>query len=91
MMNLEVSITRPDALRPGLATMVIDMYYGHDIAPVAFWAIVMAGFAYLVTRKRAIALWAGGLVLLHEAVDLLSGFPHFVLGPGTSSDAGRAG
>jgi len=81
--GVEVMAPGPDALRPGFATMVIDMSYSHDIVPVVFWAIVMAGFAYLVTGKSAIALWAGGLVLLHEAADLLSGFPHFVHGPGT--------
>lgn len=81
--GVEVMGPGPDALRPEFATMVIDTPYSHDIVPVTFWALVMAGIAYLITRKRAIALWAGGLVLLHEAADLLSGFPHFVFGPGT--------
>lgn len=81
--GVEVMAPGPGATRPGFATMVIDMSYSHDIVPVTFWAILMAGFAYLITRSRAVALWAGGLVLLHEVADLVSGFPHFVLGPDT--------
>lgn len=81
--GVEVMAPGPGATRPAFATMVIDMSYSHDIVPVAFWASVMTGFAYLVTRRQAVAFWAGGLVLLHEVADLVSGFPHFVLGPDT--------
>lgn len=74
----------PEGARPGLAAMQVDMTFSHDLVPVLLWAVALAGFGWWVTRRLAIALWAGALVLLHEAADFLSGFPHYVLGPGTT-------
>lgn len=81
LVGVEEMAPGPGATRPGFSTMVIDMSYSHDLVPVAGWAVAMTAAAYLVTRNRGAAIWAGGLVLLHEVADLVSGFPHFVLGP----------
>jgi hypothetical protein len=71
------------ATRPGFATMAIDMTYSHDLLPVVGWAVVIAAFAFAITRSRGVALWAGALVLLHEVADMVSGFTHYVFGPDT--------
>jgi hypothetical protein len=73
----------PVAGKPQLATFVIEMTYSHDVVPVVGWALAMAAIAFAVTRRRSTALWAAGLVAVHEVADLISGFPHFVLGPDT--------
>lgn len=83
--GVEEMAPSPGATRPRFSTMVIDMSYSHDLVPVAGWAAVMTGVVYLVTRSRGAAIWAGGLVLLHEVADLVSGFPHFLLGPETAA------
>jgi hypothetical protein len=77
---------RPDPSAPGpaLASMQIDMTYSHDLVPVLGWTLGVGLLAYALTRRRETALWAAGLVAFHEVCDLVSGFPHFVMGPGTS-------
>ncbi len=73
----------PNASGSSLASMQIDMTYSHDLVPVAGWTLGVGLLAYALTRRRATALWAAGLVAFHEVCDLVSGFPHFVMGPGT--------
>ena len=73
----------PEGIKPSLAAMRVDMTFSHDVVPVLLWSAAIAGFAWWWTRRLAIAAWAAVLVLLHEIADFVSGFPHFVLGPGT--------
>jgi hypothetical protein len=73
----------PAAAGPALASMQIDMTFSHDLVPVLCWTLGVGLLAYAITRRRATALWAAGLVAFHEICDLVSGFPHFVMGPGT--------
>jgi hypothetical protein len=82
--GVEVMAPPPGAVRPHFASMVVDMSYSHDVVPVVVWAAAMAAFAYVVTRNRAVALWAAGLVVVHEVADFVSGFSHFIHGPGTA-------
>ena len=42
-----------------------------------------AVLVFAVYRDRAVALWCGGLVVVHLLCDLVCGFPHYVFGPGT--------
>ncbi|MEM9291867.1 MAG: hypothetical protein AAGD01_09320 [Acidobacteriota bacterium] len=60
-----------------------DMVWSHDLVPSLFWAVAMAGFAWVITRSRAIALVCGILVVGHEVSDLIAGFPHQIAGHGT--------
>ncbi len=76
---------QPDPARTGsiLQRMSIDMTWSHDLVPVLGWCVLLGGLAWVVTRSRTTALWAAGLVAFHEACDLVAGFPHHVMGPGT--------
>lgn len=74
----------PEGVRPSLTAMQVDMTFSHDLVPVLLWSVALAGFGWWLTRRLAIAVWTGALVLLHEAADFLSGFPHHLLGPGTA-------
>jgi hypothetical protein len=60
------------------AGMRTDMFLSHDLVPVGLWALLMGTLAWLVTRQRAAAWWCMGLVLFHEACDLVVGFEHHV-------------
>ncbi len=70
-----------DPESPKLAEMVIDMTYSHDLLAVAGWATVVGLAGWGLARSVVAGLWLGGLVVLHEVCDLLSGFHHFVWGP----------
>lgn len=80
-----VETMRPDPAAPGprLASMVVDMTWSHDLLPALAWCAVLGALAFAWTRSRTTALCVAGLVALHEAFDLVAGFPHFVLGPDT--------
>lgn len=56
--------------------MQTDMFVSHDILPVLFWSVLFAGFAWLITKQRIVALWCASLVLFHEFLDYLVGFEH---------------
>lgn len=64
--------------------MKTDMLYSHDIVPVFGWALIFAGFAFAISRRRDIAVWCFALVVIHEAMDLVVGFKHYVAGQGTA-------
>lgn len=66
------------------ANLTVDMTFSHDLVPVAGWSAAVGGLGYAVTRSRSVAMWCAGLVLFHEACDLVVGFPHHVMGPATS-------
>ena len=72
---------------PKLHQMTIDMTYSHDLLPVIGWFLLGALCGYALTRTWVGAAWLGGLVLLHEILDMLSGFYHYVFGP----ESGRIG
>lgn len=69
-----------DATFPNLQ---VHMTYSHNLVPgviqgVIVWAVVQA-----IWRDRALALWCGGLAVVHVLCDLVVGFQHQLLGPGS--------
>lgn len=73
-----------DVLRSGQRDLArLEMTFSHDLLPTLVTALVVALFLQFAFRRRKVALVGAALVLLHEACDLLSGFAHNVLGPGT--------
>lgn len=54
----------------------VEMVYSHAVAGVGLTAVTVAIVVAGIWRRRDLALWCAGLVLLHEACDLLSGFEH---------------
>ena len=70
-------------LKVTFANMRVEMPYSHDLVPTLILAAVTAALVFAVYRERALALWCGGLVIMHLLADLLCGFPHYVFGPGT--------
>ncbi|MFO0662946.1 MAG: hypothetical protein U0174_03290 [Polyangiaceae bacterium] len=57
----------------------VDMAYSHAVVGVAVTAVFVAIVVASIWRRVDLALWCAGLVLLHEACDLLSGFEHGLL------------
>jgi len=80
-----IETMRPDpaVAGPRLASMVVEMTYSHDLIPAIGWGLALGALALAGTRSRGTALWVAGLVFVHEVFDLVSGFPHFVMGSGT--------
>jgi len=66
-----------------LKGLSVDMTYSHDLIPMLAWAAGMAIFGWIISRSGAVALTCGLLVVVHEAIDLVAGFPHHVMGAST--------
>src|ERR671933_328038 len=62
----------------------VEMTYSHDLVSSGVLAVGAAALGYVITRRRAVALWCLALVVAHEACDLVVGFPHHVLGPASA-------
>lgn len=74
-------VPTPDGfLDATLLHLQVDMPFSHDLLPVLGWSLLMAAIAAVITRSKAVAIWCGALVLVHEASDLLGGFKHYVHG-----------
>ena len=58
----------------------VAMTYSHNFVPVLGQMIVVGLVVFFVTRKRDVALWCAGLVVLHVLCDYVVGFEHQVLG-----------
>ncbi|MDF1781454.1 MAG: hypothetical protein P1U67_09180 [Alcanivoracaceae bacterium] len=67
-------------LDASLLNLHVDMPWSHDLLPVLGWAMLMSVIGWGVTRSKAVALWCGALVVVHEISDLLAGFNHYVAG-----------
>lgn len=64
-------------------TLDVHMTYSHNLVPglvqgIVVWAIVQA-----IWRDRSLALWCGVLTVVHVLCDLVVGFEHQLLGPGS--------
>ena len=62
---------------------LLEMTYSHDVVPALLMAAVIGLALQAVYRDRKVSLIGVALVLFHEVCDLLSGFAHNILGPGT--------
>lgn len=67
------------------STSSSNMWLSHDILPVLIWSTAVGLLFWGFTHKSVVALWCGGLVLVHELCDLLVGFTHHWYGQGTPS------
>lgn len=77
------TVEPPLFLDASFAGMRADMLFSHDIVPVLGWTLLFSLGAFALTRSKATALWCAALVVVHEACDLLVGFPHNIMGHGT--------
>lgn len=77
-----VEPTQPASLLDAtFPTLQVHMTYSHNLVPglvqgVLVWAAVQA-----IWRDRELALWCGGLAIVHVLCDLVVGFQHQLLGP----------
>ena len=73
----------PSLLDATFQNLQVAMTYSHNLLPglaqgVIVFAIVLACF-----RDRPLALWCGVLTVVHVLCDLVVGFEHQLLGPGS--------
>ena len=61
----------------------VDTPYSHDLVPNLILALAFGLLVLAVYRRKDLALWCGGLVFFHLLCDLVVGFPHYIMGPGT--------
>ncbi len=81
--GIEVMEPGPDTGKSIFESTIINATYSHDLVPVLGWC-ALAGLAGLaITRDWRIGLWGVALVAVHEICDLISGFPHYIMGPET--------
>ena len=57
------------------------MHYSHDLLPLVAWVGLTVLFGRLAFGAWRPGLVGGGLVLVHELTDLVSGYPHYLWGP----------
>jgi hypothetical protein len=72
-------------IHASFANMTVDMTYSHDILPAMVIALFVSGITAAIFKNWVIGLWAVGLILLHELMDLLVGFEHYWFGPGETT------
>ena len=72
------------SILPAMGSATVDMRYTHDLLPVAGWTVVMAVIAFGLTQNWTVTAWCAALAIIHELCDLVSGYPHNVLGPETT-------
>jgi len=78
-----VERARIDTTIRGLSPLVFEHYpYSHSLLVAAFWALLLGGAYYLVTRQRRGALVVGALVPVHWLLDAIVHRPDLPLLPG---------
>jgi len=69
-----------DATFPNLH---VDMTFSHNLVPGLIQGAVVFAIVQMIWRDRALALWCGALTIVHVLCDLVVGFQHQLLGPGS--------
>jgi membrane-bound metal-dependent hydrolase YbcI (DUF457 family) len=59
----------------------VHMTYSHNLIPGLIQGAIVFALVYAIWRDRPLALWCGGLAVVHVLCDLLVGFKHELLGP----------
>jgi len=78
-----VERARIDASIRGLSPLVFEHFpYSHSLLMVGFWALLLGGAYYLVTRQRRGALVVAALVVSHWLLDAIVHRPDLLLLPG---------
>ena len=75
LMGVEV-LTPGNLLDLSFKALNLKIVYSHVIVMELIYAVVVGVVVGLIWRRRDLALWAGALVLIHEACDQLSGWAH---------------
>ena len=74
LVSLGVESVEPHSfIHASFANMTVDMTYSHDILPAMVIALFVSGITAAIFKNWVIGLWAVGLILLHELMDLLVG------------------
>ena len=69
----------------------VHMTYSHNLIPGLIQGLIVFALVQLIWRDRPLALWCGGLTVVHVLADILVGFKHELLGPNSPHDTyGRA-
>jgi len=63
----------------------VSMVYSHNLVPALLQAALVFAIVLAVARKRDVAAWCAGLVVVHVLCDYLVGFEHQLLGPASPS------
>tara|TARA_R110002050_G_scaffold212743_1_gene348920 strand:+ start:3270 stop:3974 length:705 start_codon:yes stop_codon:yes gene_type:complete len=72
-----------DLLNVTLMNITVDMVYSHDLLPQLAWMALTFTTGRLLFKQNNIAMAGALLVLGHYLLDLVSGYPHHVLGADT--------
>jgi membrane-bound metal-dependent hydrolase YbcI (DUF457 family) len=77
-----VEPTRPASLLDATFPNIdVHMTYSHNLIPALLQGVIVGGVVFAIWRDRPLALWCGGLTIVHVLCDLLVGFKHELLGP----------
>ena len=61
----------------------VHMTYSHNLIPGLIQGVIVFAVVQAIWRDRPLALWCGALTIVHVLCDLLVGFKHELLGPGS--------
>ena len=77
-----VEPTHPASLLDAtFSNLVVHMTYSHNLIPGFIQGAIVFAIVYAIWRDRPLALWCGGLAIVHVLCDLAVGFKHELLGP----------
>lgn len=72
------SISPENFFKVSFMNMQAQMHFSHDILPLAITALAISIIVGLLFKSKRLFFIALGLMLLHEALDLLVGFKHSI-------------
>jgi hypothetical protein len=77
-----VEPTRPASMLDAtFSNLDVHMTYSHNLVPGLIQGAIVFAIVHAIWRDRALALWCGGLAIVHVLCDLVVGFEHQLLGP----------
>lgn len=74
-------ITPASLLDATFPNIDVHMTYSHNLVPAFVQGAIVCAVVQAIWRDRPLALWCGGLTVVHVLCDLVVGFPHQLLGP----------
>lgn len=72
------SISPKNFFNASFMNMQAEMHFSHDILPLAVTALIVSAIVGLLFKNKRLFFIALGLMLLHEVLDMLVGFKHFM-------------
>ncbi|HJR90554.1 MAG TPA: hypothetical protein VJ782_10390 [Aeromicrobium sp.] len=61
----------------------VRMTYSHNLIPGVIQGAIVFALVQAIWRDRVLSVWCGALTVVHVLCDLLVGFKHELLGPGS--------